>query len=246
MTTSRTPATIPSPWPLGIPASAVGNSQDFACQQTPSSSAIGETTRRDQMTPDKIAQNMEVIGADGVHIGTVDGVTNGRIRLTKRDSGEGKHQGSHAFHRPRAGRRRRREKGPPLGKRGGGGDVRRGAVGRACLTREARRPKSRVAHKIAPVGDNKADSRRMPHAKNLSRHRKKMARIEAGSTTRDHDVHGQHRRSRSRPDHYGRVVPQHRPDRGAGRMRSAYDRVSPHGRACIRRGRAGAAYALAE
>ena len=35
------------------------------------------------MTTDKIAQNMEVIGADGVHVGTVDGVANGRIRLAK-------------------------------------------------------------------------------------------------------------------------------------------------------------------
>ena len=35
------------------------------------------------MTTDKIAQNMEVIGADGVHVGTVDGVASGRIRLAK-------------------------------------------------------------------------------------------------------------------------------------------------------------------
>ena len=45
------------------------------------------------MTTDKIAQNMEVIGADGVHVGTVDGVANGRNKLTKRDSGEGRHKG---------------------------------------------------------------------------------------------------------------------------------------------------------
>jgi len=45
------------------------------------------------MTTDKIIQNMEVIGADGVHVGTVAGVTNGRIRLAKRDSGEGQHKG---------------------------------------------------------------------------------------------------------------------------------------------------------
>jgi hypothetical protein len=45
------------------------------------------------MTTDKIVQNMEVIGADGVHVGTVDGVANGRIRLAKRDSGEGQHKG---------------------------------------------------------------------------------------------------------------------------------------------------------
>jgi hypothetical protein len=38
------------------------------------------------MITNKITQNMEVIGADGVHVGTVDGVANGRIRLAKRDS----------------------------------------------------------------------------------------------------------------------------------------------------------------
>ena len=37
------------------------------------------------------------IGADGVHIGTVDRVENGRIRLTKADSGEGRHKGHHHF-----------------------------------------------------------------------------------------------------------------------------------------------------
>lgn len=49
------------------------------------------------MATDKIVQNMEVIGADGVHIGTVDGVANGRIKLTKRDSGEGQHKGHAHF-----------------------------------------------------------------------------------------------------------------------------------------------------
>ena len=49
------------------------------------------------MTTDKIAKNMEVIGADGVHVGTVDGVANGRIRLAKRDSGEGQHKGHAHF-----------------------------------------------------------------------------------------------------------------------------------------------------
>ena len=49
------------------------------------------------MTTDKIALNMEVIGADGVHVGTVDGVANGRIRLAKRDSGEGRHEGHTHF-----------------------------------------------------------------------------------------------------------------------------------------------------
>jgi hypothetical protein len=40
---------------------------------------------------------MEVIGADAVYVGTVDGVANGRIRLTKRDSGEGRHKGHAHF-----------------------------------------------------------------------------------------------------------------------------------------------------
>ena len=40
---------------------------------------------------------MEVIGADGVHIGTVDRVENGRIKLTKADSREGRHRGHHHY-----------------------------------------------------------------------------------------------------------------------------------------------------
>ena len=54
----------------------------------------------------QIAEHMEVIGADGVHVGTVDRVEgtggSGRIKLTKRDSGaeveggEG-HSGHHHY-----------------------------------------------------------------------------------------------------------------------------------------------------
>ncbi|UVC13637.1 DUF2171 domain-containing protein [Mesorhizobium onobrychidis] len=40
-----------------------------------------------------IREHMEVIGADGVHVGTVDKVEGQRIKLTKRDSGEGAHRG---------------------------------------------------------------------------------------------------------------------------------------------------------
>jgi len=40
---------------------------------------------------------MEVIGADGVHVGTVDRVENGKIKLTKTDSGEGYHKGHDHF-----------------------------------------------------------------------------------------------------------------------------------------------------
>lgn len=44
-----------------------------------------------------VREHMEVIGADGVHIGTVDRVVDGRIKLTKDDSGEGHHKGHHHF-----------------------------------------------------------------------------------------------------------------------------------------------------
>jgi hypothetical protein len=40
---------------------------------------------------------LEVIGADGVHIGTVDRVEGNRIKLTKKDSGEGRHRGHHHY-----------------------------------------------------------------------------------------------------------------------------------------------------
>jgi hypothetical protein len=62
------------------------------------------TRQRDELAQQKsrrlgmnIKQHMEVIGADGVHIGTVDRVEGGRIKLTKADSGEGHHKGHHHF-----------------------------------------------------------------------------------------------------------------------------------------------------
>lgn len=45
----------------------------------------------------RIKEHAEVIGADGVHIGTVDRVEGSRIKLTKKDSGEGSHEGHHHF-----------------------------------------------------------------------------------------------------------------------------------------------------
>src|ERR1700750_1726664 len=48
-------------------------------------------------TMQNIAEHMEVIGADGVHVGTVDKVEENRIKLTKKDSGEGSHKGHHHF-----------------------------------------------------------------------------------------------------------------------------------------------------
>jgi len=44
-----------------------------------------------------IKEHMEVIGADGVHVGTVDKVESGGLKLTKKDSGEGMHKGHHHF-----------------------------------------------------------------------------------------------------------------------------------------------------
>jgi hypothetical protein len=43
----------------------------------------------------RIREHMEVIGADGVHVGTVDRVEGDRIKLTRKDSGEGSHKGHH-------------------------------------------------------------------------------------------------------------------------------------------------------
>ena len=44
-----------------------------------------------------IKEHMEIIGADGVHVGTVDKVEGKKFKLTKADSGEGKHKGHHHF-----------------------------------------------------------------------------------------------------------------------------------------------------
>jgi len=49
------------------------------------------------MSESRVKEKMEVIGADGVHVGTVDRVENGRIKLVKADSGEGSHMGHHHF-----------------------------------------------------------------------------------------------------------------------------------------------------
>jgi hypothetical protein len=45
----------------------------------------------------QIKEHAEVIGADGVHVGTVDGVEGNRIKLTKKDSGQGGHEGHHHY-----------------------------------------------------------------------------------------------------------------------------------------------------
>ena len=45
----------------------------------------------------QIQEHAEVIGADGGHVGTVDKVDGNRIKLTKKDSGEGSHEGHHHY-----------------------------------------------------------------------------------------------------------------------------------------------------
>jgi hypothetical protein len=49
---------------------------------------------------DAIRPHMEVIGADGAHVGTVDHTVGGRIKLVVTDSGEGRHRG-HSHYIPR-------------------------------------------------------------------------------------------------------------------------------------------------
>jgi hypothetical protein len=44
-----------------------------------------------------IKEHMEVIGADGVHVGTVDKVEGKRIKLTKEGGGEGHHHDHHHY-----------------------------------------------------------------------------------------------------------------------------------------------------
>ena len=46
---------------------------------------------------DEVQEHMEVIGADGVHVGTVDAVEGHRIKLIKADSGQGSHEGHHHY-----------------------------------------------------------------------------------------------------------------------------------------------------
>ena len=47
---------------------------------------------------DSIREHMEVIGADGVHIGTVDHLDGERIKLTRKDSGGAGFGGGHEHH----------------------------------------------------------------------------------------------------------------------------------------------------
>ena len=48
------------------------------------------------MMKNEIKEGMEIIGADGVHVGTVDRVVGDRIKLKRSDS-FGKHEGHHHY-----------------------------------------------------------------------------------------------------------------------------------------------------
>ena len=67
----------------------------------------------------QIKEHMEVIGADGVHVGTVDHVDGDRIKLTKKDSAEskGSARGPSPLYLGRPGRRCRGRQGAPVGQR---------------------------------------------------------------------------------------------------------------------------------
>jgi len=56
---------------------------------TRGSKAMGDFT--------SIREHTEIVGADGVRVGTVDKVEGDRIKLTKDDSGAGGHEGHHHF-----------------------------------------------------------------------------------------------------------------------------------------------------
>ena len=45
----------------------------------------------------QVKEHAEVVGADGAHVGTVDKVEGDRIKLTKKDSGQGSHKGHHHY-----------------------------------------------------------------------------------------------------------------------------------------------------
>jgi hypothetical protein len=49
------------------------------------------------MNLSSVKEHMEVFGADGVFVGTVDKVEGGRIKLTKESGGEGHHHDHHHF-----------------------------------------------------------------------------------------------------------------------------------------------------
>lgn len=48
------------------------------------------------INPSDIREHAEILGADGTHVGTVDGIEGGRIKLTRSENDPG-HQDHHHF-----------------------------------------------------------------------------------------------------------------------------------------------------
>ena len=49
----------------------------------------------EKVNPGEVTEHMEIIGADGVHIGTVDSIEGDRIKMIKSDSGS--HEDHHHY-----------------------------------------------------------------------------------------------------------------------------------------------------
>jgi hypothetical protein len=73
-------------------------SQDAGQQQQFDSSGSGQMGGgAPSRWAEQVRDHMEVIGADGVHLGTVDRLDGERIKLTRADSGMGGHSGHHHY-----------------------------------------------------------------------------------------------------------------------------------------------------
>ena len=51
----------------------------------------GKSSKVIMVTPDQIKQHMEVVGNDGLHVGVIDRVEAGEIKLAKDDAPDGLH-----------------------------------------------------------------------------------------------------------------------------------------------------------
>jgi hypothetical protein len=69
-----------------------------ACIPEVAGALMSESQKQEKVMSgfEDIREHMEVIGADGVHIGTVDHVEGDRIKLTRADSGVG-HEDHHHY-----------------------------------------------------------------------------------------------------------------------------------------------------
>jgi len=83
----------------GAPACAGEDFKRPSCGFPESHAFVHRTPSKENIVVDltQIKEHAEVIGADGVHVGTVDHVDGDRIKLTKKDSGEGAHEGHHHY-----------------------------------------------------------------------------------------------------------------------------------------------------